>query len=167
MSWKSDKSIERLVKFFKRVPKQVFPEDIQAIKTISETIKHNEINYVNDNLLFAKLLCVMLKCNYVHRQDMKSTIKSINQIFSLSLETHIESLKNEINMGEFNSYLKQIGMNTTIPYDEQEQIDDLNTLSKNEKEVIEKIKSFWTYEHVEKSFYNSANEFLKDTENYI
>jgi len=36
-----------------------------------------------------------------------------------------------------------------------------------EPEMIDKIKHNWTLENVKKSFYNTANQFLQETENYI
>jgi len=43
---------------------------------------------------------------------------------------------------------------------------DKSLASKEQKEVTEKILSSWTKEQVEKSFYNSANDLLKEIENY-
>ena len=36
----------------------------------------------------------------------------------------------------------------------------------DEKEVLKKMDNAWTKEQVEKSFYNSANDLLKEIENY-
>ena len=40
-------------------------------------------------------------------------------------------------------------------------------LLNNQKEIIVKLKVNFTLENVKKSFYNTANQFLQETDNYI
>lgn len=161
MSWRSDKSIERVVKLYKRVPKQVFPEDIEAIKNINETILESEKALVNDHLLFAKLVCYVLNLNLHHSGSMKGAIASLNTELQRPLEHHLTFLTSNLNQQELNNYLKDLGFNFDSLESEPEKI------KANEKGMIEKIKSNWTKEKVTKSFCNTVNEFIKYTDNYI
>lgn len=161
MSWKSDKAIERIVKLFKRVKNQVFDEDIEAIKTINETIALNEQKFVNDNILYAKLLCYIIDKNLNHCRDIKSAIKIASDILKEPLDYHLQILHRDLND------IDQLNFFTSLGYDFNSYKNQNDILKVNEKEIIEKLKSNWDYKKVEKSFYNTANEFLKDTNNYI
>lgn len=161
MSWKSDKSIERVVKLYKRVPKQVFPEDIEAIKNINETILESEKVLVNDHLLFAKLVCYVLNLNLHHSGSMKGAIASLRTVLEKPIDHQLEFLTMNLNQQDLNNYLKDLGFNFDSLESEPEKI------KANEKGMIEKIKGNWTKEKVTKSFCNTVNEFIKNINNYI
>lgn len=161
MSWKSDKSIERIVKLFKRVPKNVFPEDIEAIKYVSETITESEKQYMVDNLLFAKLLCHVINQSLHYQGSIKMAIKDVSDVFKKPIEDHLSILTMNLNNQDLNNYLQRIGVDFNSHKNESE------TIKSNEKELLEKLKSSWKTESVTKSFCNTVNEFLKDTDNYI
>lgn len=161
MSWKSDKSIDRVVKLYKRVPKQVFPEDIEAIKNINETILESEKDLVNDHVLFAKLVCYVLNLNLHHSGSMKGAIASLRTVLEKPISDQLEFLTMNLNQNELNNYFKSIGMNFNVMEDNSE------IIKSNEKEIIEKIKNNWTKQKVTKSFNNTVNEFIKDINNYI
>lgn len=161
MSWKSDKSIERVVKLYKRVPKQVFHEDIEAIKNINETISESEKELVNDHVLFAKLVCYVLNLNLHQSGSMKGAIASLRSVLEKPISDQLEFLTMNLNQTELNNYFKSIGMNFNVMEDNSE------IIKSNENEMIEKIKNNWTKQKVTKSFNNTVNEFIKDVNNYI
>lgn len=161
MSWKSDKAIERLVKTFQRVKNQIFEQDVEAIKTINETIETNEKQYVTDNILFAKLLCHFLNLNLHHHGNMKIAIKEADNVFKMSLREHIEIITKNLNDQDVINFLKGLGADMESFSNQPE------LLSKNEKEIIERLQTNWELTKVSKSFYNTANEFLRDTNNYV
>lgn len=166
MSWKSDRAIDRIVKLFKRAKNQVFEEDIKAVKTISETIQENENKFITDNVLFAKLLCFLMYKNIEHFGSVKESIKHIQtNILNWKLEEHIELLRLHLNKNDFDEFLNNLGLSKEFTGEENDY--DLQILKSNEKEVIKNLSKFWNYKKVEKSFYNTANEFLRDTDNYI
>lgn len=161
MSWKSDRAIERVVKLFKRAKSQIFDEDIKAIKTISETIEENEKKYVTDNMLYAKLLCYILNQNLHHHGSMKTAIKATNDIFKHPLNYHLQMLQKNLNDTDIYNYLESIG----IEFGTYKNQDDI--LKQKEKEFLKRLQTNWELTKVSKSFYNTANEFLRDTDNYI
>jgi len=88
-------------------------------------------------------------------------IKKANDSLSMPLSTHIELLKININQNDLNQYLESIGFDYNNLNETK-----LSEIYGKEKEIIEKLKKNWTYENVEKSFYATANDFLKDINNY-
>lgn len=160
MSWQDDKSVKRIFNTFKRLKSNIFNEDIEALKTINESLENNKINYINDNLLYAKLLCVILKQNTEYYGDIKTAIKSIDDIFKKDLDYHLEFLRMSITNVEMEAYLKSIGFSLNILKND----DDL--LKNNQKGIIEKLSKNWDIKLVKKSFFNTANSFLKDIGNY-
>ena len=60
MSWIEQKAVTRIFNTFKRLKAQVFSDDIEALKTISEAISENHKTNVNDHTLFTKLLALQL-----------------------------------------------------------------------------------------------------------
>lgn len=161
MSWRSDKAIERLVRTFQRVKSQIFEEDIKAIKTINETIIESEKSIAVDNLLFAKLLCYILNQNLHHHGNMKQSIEEVSGVFKKPLNHHVSILATNLNNQALNIYLKEIGIDFNSLSDQPDLI------KSNQKEIIEKIKNNWNESKVEKSFINTINEFLRDTDNYV
>ena len=163
MSWHSDLAVKRIFNSFKRLKNQIYNEDIEALKLLNEELLNSQKNYVNDNILFAKLLSHCLRNELKHQGSMKTAIKSIDSILKTPLSHHTEFLRMELNHKDFLDYLESLGIETD--HFNYENNNDL-ILTENQKEVTEKLNKFWNYDKVEKSFYNSANEFLKDVNNY-
>lgn len=160
MSWLSDNAVKRIFNAFKRSKDKIYKEDIEALKLLNDELINSQKQYVNDNILYAKLLSVILMQEVRYFNDMKMAIKNVNGIFLLPLENHIENLRNELNRNDFNLYIESIGIDLNSNKNEDK------ILENNQKEIIEKLNKFWNYEKVEKSFYNTANDFLKDFNNY-
>jgi len=156
----SDNAVKRIFNAFKRSKDKIYKEDIEALKLLNDELINSQKQYVNDNILYAKLLSVILMQEVRYFNDMKMAIKNVNGIFLLPLENHIENLRNELNRNDFNLYIESIGIDLNSNKNEDK------ILENNQKEIIEKLNKFWNYEKVEKSFYNTANDFLKDFNNY-
>jgi hypothetical protein len=164
MSWSTDNAVKRIFNSFKRLKNQIFEQDIEALKLLNEELINNQKNYVNDNILFAKLLNYALRNELKHQGSMKMAIKSIDSILKTPIAHHTEFLRLELNHKDFLDYAESLGIETDH-LNHKENNNDL-ILTENQKEVQDKLLNFWNYDKVEKSFYNSANEFLKDLNNY-
>jgi hypothetical protein len=164
MSWSTDNAVKRIFNSFKRLKNQIFEQDIEALKLLNEELINNQKNYVNDNILFAKLLNYALRNELKHQGSMKMAIKSIDSILKTPISNHTEFLRLELNHKDFLEYVESLGIETDH-LNHKENNNDL-ILTENQKEVQDKLTKFWNYDKVEKSFYNSANEFLKDINNY-
>jgi hypothetical protein len=162
MSWKSDLAIKRIFNSFKRLKTQIFTQDIDALKLLNETISESEKMHVNDNLLFAKLLCTALRYRTENYGNIKSALKSLKNDLETPLNHQIEFLQLTLNRVDDVNYLKSIGVDLN-----NENFSEIKELNGHEKEFLEKLKTNWTYEKVYKSFMNSANDFLKDINNYV
>lgn len=160
MSWIEDKSVKRIFNTFKRLKLNIFNEDIEALKILNESLENAKIKQVNDNLLYAKLLCVFLKQNTEYYRDIKIAIKSIDDILKKDLNYHLEFLRISITNVEMEVYLKSIGFSFDLLKNDDELI------KSNQKEIIDKLNKNWDIKLIEKSFFNTANSFLKDIENY-
>lgn len=164
MSWHTDNAFKRIVNVFKRSKEKVYKEDIAALQLISDEILNSQKNYVNDNQLFAKLLCQQLRQSLNHFRSMRLAIKDIDNCLKTPLSHHLEMLRTDLNHKDFIDYMEGLGI----------EMDHLNyssnnndiILKDNQKEVQDKLLKFWNFDKVEKSFYNSANELLKDINNY-
>lgn len=150
MSWREENAVKRIFSSFKRLKTQIFNQDIEALKLINESLENNKKSYVNDNLLYAKLLCYVLDRNLHYHNDIKIAIKNAADILKEPLEFHLGMLHKNIND---KNILKHI-----------ENIDFENT---DQKELIKKLENSFSYKSIEKSFYNTANDFLRETDNYI
>jgi len=164
MSWGSDNAVKRIFNSFKRLKNQIFEQDIEALKLLNEELINSQKNYVNDNILFAKLLSHVLRNELKQQGSMKMAVKSIDSILKVPITHHTEFLRMELNNKDFIDYVESLGIETDH-LNHKENNNDL-ILKDNQKEVQDKLLNFWNYDKVEKSFYNSANEFLKDVTNY-
>jgi len=161
MSWKTENSAKRIFSTFKRLKNQIYTQDADALKHLINTAYINEKTYVNDNLLYAKLLCYVLNQNLHHYGDIKMAIKASSDILKEPLGFHLKILQKNLNDQDIFNYMKSIG----VYLDSNQNNDDI--LIEHSDEYIEKLKTNWSFKTVSKSFYNTANEFLNDINNYI
>lgn len=141
MSWELKRNVTKIFNAFKRNKERIYKEDIEALKNLDEFINESSKSLTKDNLLYAKLLCVFLRQNIHHYKDVKFAIKELKFQLNIPLDRQIELLTYDLNLIE---------------------------LQKQEtpEAVLDKLKKPWSKEVVEKSFYNSANDLLKEIENY-
>jgi len=169
MSWTDQQALKKVVSVFKRskarnVP--IYDKDIEAIKTLNTSLENKSEASVNCNILYAKLLCFVLYRNVEHFGGIKGAIKHIQtDVLNFSLSEHIEMLRRHLNQKDFDEYLSTLGLSETFTGEDEES--NLAILTKNQNEVITKLNNFWNFDKVKKSFYNTANEFLQETDNYI
>jgi cupin superfamily acireductone dioxygenase involved in methionine salvage len=141
MSWEQKRYVTKIFNAFKRNKERIYKEDIEALKNLDEFINESSKTLTKDNLLYAKLLCVFLRQNIHHYKDVKFAIKELKFQLNIPLDRQIELLTYDLNLIE---------------------------LQKQEtpEAVLDKLNKPWSKEVVEKSFYNSANDLLKEIENY-
>jgi len=165
MSWKSDNSVKRIFNTFKRLKSQIFNQDIEALKQLNDELNYTQKSYVVDNLLFAKLLCYVINQNLHGCSDIKTAISQTNRILKEPLNYHLEVLKTNLNSNTIQNYLLSLGLD--LNHLNHSKNDNETILKSNQIEIIEIIKKQYSFESIEKSFYNTANDLLKETENYI
>ena len=141
MSWEQKRYVTKIFNAFKRNKERIYKEDIEALKNLDEFINESSKNLTKDNLIYAKLLCVFLRQNIHYYKDIKFAIKELKFQLNIPLDRQIELLTYDLNLISL-----------------QNETDT--------KEVFKKMDNAWSKEQVEKSFYNSANDILKEIENY-
>jgi len=141
MSWELKRNVTKIFHAFKRNKERIYKEDIEALKNIDEFINESSKKLTKDNLLYAKLLCVFLRQNVHYYKDIKLAIKELKFQLNIPLDRQIEMLTYDLNLIELGN-------------------------QKTPEDVLRKLKTPWSRELVEKSFYNSANDLLKEIENY-
>jgi organic radical activating enzyme len=168
MSWKNQNALKRVLNVFKRFKEQngkLWDNDIEAIKTLNTAIENTSKSQVNDNLLFAKLLAYVIDKNLHHTGDIKASIKIAADILKEPLDFHLQMMHRNINYKDLDNYLISLGIKEQVL--KVDEIENNKILSDNQKEYLEKLKTNWSLENVTKSFYNTANEFIQETDNYI
>lgn len=160
MSWELKRNVTKIFNAFKRNKERIYKEDIEALKNIDEFINESSKQFTKDNLIYAKILIINLRQNLHFYRSMNTTIKSLQNELKLPLDFQLEMLTKELNNLSLLNYCAEKGVN----FDEV--LFDKYKATKEQKEFIEKIKKNWSKEQVEKSFYNSANDLLKEIENY-
>jgi hypothetical protein len=168
MSWIEKNALNRIFNVYKRFKEQkgkLWPNDIEALETLNTAIENHSQAYVNDNKLFAKLLAMQLRQEVNYFGNVKEAIANLGRGLSTPLEYHIENLRLELNNSDDIAYFKSLGLEFLVDTKETRS-KKIQVLQDNQKEVTDKIANFHNYEKVEKSFYNTANDFLKDLDNY-
>jgi len=164
MSWTNQNALKRVFNVFKRFKEQkgkLWNNDIESLQTISEALENASKKQSIDNILFLKLVCVNLKERSEHYGDVKMAIRTLADDLKTPIQDNIEKLRISLNHTDKINYLKSIEIDLES-YKNQNDI-----LKINEKEFIEKLKTNWTFENVEKSAYNTTNDFIKDLNNYL
>lgn len=145
MAWKEKNAIKRIYNTFKRLKSGIYTEDAEALKTLNEWLENESANFVDDNRLFAKILCINLTQNLNYYGDMNIAKNNLLKALQLPLDHHIEMMVDCFNMHDRDKFFKE-GHTT--------------------QEEINKIMNPWTFEKVSQSFYKTANDILKDIENH-
>lgn len=161
MSWKTENSLKRIFNVFKRSKDKIYKEDIEALKYLNTELEIKLKAYVNDNLLYAKLLCYILNQKLHESNNIKTAIKLSNDIIKEPLDYHIKLLAKNLNDIEKYNFLSSLGINFSNDYN------DFKILKMHEQEILKKLEQEWTFKNVEDSFYNTANDFLRNEDNYI
>lgn len=161
MSWELKRSVTRIFNVFKRNKDRIYKEDIEALKTLDEFINSDSKQVTTGNLLFAKLLALYLRQNLNYYGDIRTAIKALQKELKQPLNYQLQFLTKDLNHNEFINYLKSEGLQF------ENVIIDKSPIEQKQKEVLTKLKTEWSFEVVEKSFYNSANDILKEVENYV
>lgn len=150
MSWQEQTALRRIFNVFKRSKVNIYPEDINALKTLNESLQGYQKQFVNDNKLFAKLLSIQITQNVRYYGSIETALVALKDDLKNTLEYNITFLQQELNQRAVNNYLEQ---NKTIKPETQKVF---------EKKLLES----WSLENVEKSFYNTANEIIKNIDFY-
>jgi len=161
MSWKDKSNLSRVFNVFKRSKDKVYKEDINALKELETAINDYSKRIAKDNLIYSKLLAIYLIQNSYYLGSAKEAIKALQKELKEPIDYHLQRLTIDLNNLELTAFLKEKDLNPNLWF---EKFRELN--KEQEESVTEKIKNLWTYETVEKSFYSSANDLLKDLENY-
>jgi predicted transport protein len=169
MSFQTDKAIKRIFNTFKRLGKQIYKEDIDALKTINESLDFYKTSFVADNKIFAKLLALYLKEKYSNVKDIDFVIKQLNKDLEQPLSYHLELLKVKIQSTETIEYIKTL----TIDVPENE-FNDVEALTNRENEfwdvhhknIFKQIKEQYSADFINNNFYNTATEILQTVEFY-
>ena len=150
MSWQDQTALRRIFNVFKRSKVNIYPEDINALKTLNESLEAYQKEFVNDNKLFAKLLSLQITQNVRYYGSIETALVALKDDLKNTLDYNITFLQQELNQRALNDYLEQ---NKTITPETQNEF---------EKKLLES----WSLENVEKSFYNTANEIIKNIDFY-
>jgi len=145
LSWKQENAINRIYRTFKRLKSGIFKEDIEALKHLNESVESGAKSVTLDNLLFSKLLCLVLKQNVMYYHDISISIKHVSDELDKTLNEQLSELLYALNQAEM---IKKSEAGTLTAID----------LMNNNK---------WTIEQVNSSFIKTANSFLTDKTKYF
>lgn len=170
MSYKDENAIKRIFNTFKRLNKNIFQQDIDALKQIKESLDFYKIRQVNDNKIYAKVLCLLIKERYMRLPDINMCIESVHRDIKLySLGEQLEMLTIKLKTNHIASYLKECKIEVS-----SDEFNDVEALTKREiewhdkyeKKLFDEIIKTWNTEFVTDKFYTTANEILQDVDNY-
>ena len=166
MSWKEQNAIKRIFNSYKRAKSFIYKEDIEALKTVSEALESYKQKTAIDNILFAKLLAVHLTQNLQYYKSMDLALKKVDDDLKHSLTYHLTILQTAFNQTQYNNYLESLGIVTDFLCTKEQSANNEKIMIQNAEAIQKNFLKSWTYEQIEKSFYNSTNDFIKNIENY-
>lgn len=167
MSWKDDGAIKRIFNTFNRLKTQIFQQDIDALKQVRASLEYYKKENINNNQLYAVVLALLIKERLRKGQSINTALFMIgNDVRSYTLNDQIHQLTAVINVNELSQFMDEKKVNVPKGKNIFEDTDELLEIWHKEydKEFLQKILDSWTYEEVSDSFYNTANELLKDFE---
>ena len=97
---------------------------------------------------------------------MEVALKKIDDELKRPLNYQTQILHKTLNNVEFDTYLKSIGLNVNFITTKEEEKKNNEIIFKEQKEISKKFIKDWSFEVVEKSFYKTANELIKNVNYY-
>jgi len=161
MSWKNQNSLKRIFEAFKRNKASIYTSDIEALKHINSELENAIKSNAVDNILFTKLLCITLNKELLHSRDINSAKNRIYSQLSEPMGYHLQIFKQSLESVDKINFFKSKGFDMEFGSN-----DDLDKIKANEKDLINKLLLTWPLEKVEKSVYNTANDLIKNIDNY-
>lgn len=143
--------------------------DAIALNEVLKTLSGYQNKGVEENRVFAKVLCLYIKDKYYNsNQDINQTLKFLSMELKQPLEVHIEILASRMNSTQLTNYIKTL----TIDVPESE-FENVEALAKREnqfweihqKNILDEIMFYNSPEQVKGHFYTTANQIL-NTEIY-
>lgn len=165
MSWVTDKAVKRIFSTFKRLGKQIYKEDIDALKTINDALELQKKQNIDNNMLFAITLYLLIKERLRKGQSINTALYMIgHDLRSFDLVENINQLTAIINVNELQQFMKD--KEVVIPkgkdiYNDTDELLDL-WHKQYDKEFLDKILESWTFDEVKKSFENTVNEIIQN-----
>ena len=142
MSWQEQNALRRVFNVFKRNKTNVYPEDINALKTLNESLEMYQKEFVNDNKLFAKLLSIQIMQNVRYFGNIETALKSLKDDLKNPIEYNLEFLKTELNQKAVNNYFESIGIIEDKTLKDKANNEDI--ILKNQKEIMDNILKSWS-----------------------
>jgi len=161
MSWKTQNSLKRIFEAFKRNKDRIYSQDIESLKHLNSELENNSKQYAVDNILFTKLLCITLTDGLLHYKDINSAKNRIYKQLSEPMGYHVQMLKMYLEDIDQINFFESKGFDMSLSKDDQ-----ISKIKENEAEILKKLLEVWPLEKVEKSIYNTANDLIKNLDNY-
>jgi len=143
--------------------------DIHALNEILQSLDKYQKKGVEDNRVFAKVLCLYIKDKYYNgNQDINQTLKFLSMELKQPLDVHIEILASRINSTQLINYINTLKID--VP---ESEFTDVVALAKRENEfwevhqknILDEIMFYNSPEQVKSNFFTTANEILNN-QNY-
>lgn len=140
--------------------------DIIALNEVLKTIDAYQNKGVEENRVFAKVLCLYIKDKYYNsNQDINETLKFLSKELKEPLDFHIEILASRMNSTQLTNYINTL----TIDVPDRE-FTDVEALAKREnkfwevhqKNILNEIMFYNSPEQIKARFYSTANEILNN-----
>jgi len=143
--------------------------DADALSILLFNLNNLQKDRIEDNRVFAKLLCILIKEKYSNgNNDINQTLKFISQDLKEPLEFHIETLSNKITSTQIVNFIKTL----TIDVPESEFSDPIALANRenqfwdvHQKQILNEIIFSNSLEQTRDNFFMTANEILNN-DNY-
>lgn len=138
--------------------------DIEALNIVLKTINDYQQKGVDDNRVFAKLLCLYIKKEYQDgSNDINQTIEILGKDLKMPLEFHIDNLSNKILSTQLINFVATLRVDAVE--NELTTIEGIEKVEKrfwteNQNEIMDEIRFMNSKENIRNNFYMTANQIL-------
>lgn len=165
MSWKDENALKRIFNTFKRLEKNIFKQDIDALKHLNQTIELQKKQNIDSNILFAITLSLLIKERLRKGQSINAVLYMIgHDLRSFDLVENVRQLTALINANELQQFMKEKEVIIPKGKDVYNDTDELLELwyKQYDKEFLDKILESWSFDEVKKNFENTVNEIIQN-----
>lgn len=141
-----ENDFKTILNAFKRVGKGIYKNEKEAMQRIYSNTELLFANNVKQNPIFIKILCLLMQEYILKYGNAKQAVFMIGKNTDTKVDLLYFKIKELINTNELHDITEAI--ENGIINDNQQKV------------MIDKLNSFWTEKHIEKSIITLANDLI-------
>lgn len=160
MSWELERAIETVLKAATRNKKNLYPNELKALQTITDYAQGQKVMQVQSNVLFAKMLGIYI----AHALEGGRKVDVILNTIRTYLQMTVNEISYLIVMANNNNRAIELfeSLGISDPKNLAERQENEALIKQHQQYILKELQKGWTAEKAYQSLINQANSFIEN-----